>query len=281
MNFVFLIVLLFSCCLCAQVPQVDLCLMTYNIKYASGEGPNNWPSRRPLMKRMLENFGPDIIGTQEGLFTQLKDLQQDLDGYHWIGLGREGGSYGEFMAIFYKHRFEVLEFDHFWLSDTPKKIGSATWGNTNKRMVTWVRFRDRALEKQFYVINTHFDHEVKKARINSAKLLVGFMSRLDPSLAVFLLGDFNAVAGDSEPFRILVKEGGLKDSWAAAARREGEGLDTFNGFQPGPHNQGRRIDWILHRGHVNIVKAAIVEFNRQGRYPSDHFPVVGWFNWTD
>ncbi|MBC8326261.1 MAG: hypothetical protein H8E27_11620 [Verrucomicrobia subdivision 3 bacterium] len=41
-----------------------------------------------------------------------------------IGIGREGGQRGEFMAIFYRHaRFEPLETNHFWLSDTPEKVG--------------------------------------------------------------------------------------------------------------------------------------------------------------
>src|SRR5687768_5268874 len=131
-----------------------LCVMTFNLRYASDKQPHAWPTRRPIMAECIRNSSPDLIGTQEGLFQQLKDIAADLPAYSWIGLGRDGGSRGEFMAVFYKKdRFEPLEFDHFWLSDTPTVMGSTTWGNTNRRMVTWVRFKDLQTNKQFYFFN--------------------------------------------------------------------------------------------------------------------------------
>ena len=116
-------------------------LMTFNLRYASSTGANRWPLRRPLVAQVLREQSPDIVGTQEGLYPQLKDIATDSPGLGWIGLGRDGGSRGEFMAVFYrKERLEPVEFDHFWLSDTPEVMGSTTWGNTNRRMVTWVTF---------------------------------------------------------------------------------------------------------------------------------------------
>jgi endonuclease/exonuclease/phosphatase family metal-dependent hydrolase len=149
-----------------------LCVMTFNLRFASTNTPNAWVQRRPVMQAMLHKVSPDVIGTQEGLYEQLKDLEMDLPRYAWIGLGREGGSRGEFGAVFYrKNRLEPLEFDHFWLSDTPDVIASTTWGNKNRRMVTWVRFRDRATRREFYLFNTHFDHEQELARTKSAELV--------------------------------------------------------------------------------------------------------------
>ena len=122
--------------------------MTFNLRYASNQPPNAWQAQRPVAKTLIESSNPDIIGTQEGLWQQVKDLEADLPDYAWIGLGRDGGSRGEFMAIYYRRaRLKPLEFDHFWLSDTPDRIGSTTWGNTNRRMVTWVRFKDREAGK--------------------------------------------------------------------------------------------------------------------------------------
>ena len=66
------------------------------------------------------------------------------------------------MAVFFKReRFEPLEFDHYWLSDTPNVVGSSSWGNTVVRMVTWIRFLDKAADRELYVVNTHFDHVVE------------------------------------------------------------------------------------------------------------------------
>jgi len=253
-----------------------LCVMTFNLRYASPKPPNSWPQRRPVMKACIERLSPDLIGTQEGLYLQLKDLAADLPAYTWIGLGRDGGSRGEFMAIFYRtERFEPLEFDHFWLSDTPNVVASSTWGNTNRRMVTWVRFRDRGTGQEFYFWNTHLDHALQPAREKGAALIRERVDALKTALPVLLVGDFNAEAGANKAYEILVGEEGLKDLWLAAAERRNEGLNSFHDFT-GPKSGGVRIDWILGREVASVTAAEIVTFSENGQFPSDHFPVAVW-----
>jgi endonuclease/exonuclease/phosphatase family metal-dependent hydrolase len=250
--------------------------MTFNLRYASPQPPNAWPQRRPVMKACLERVSPDLIGTQEGLYAQLKDLAADLPAYAWIGLGRDGGSRGEFMAVFYrKARFEPIEFDHFWLSDTPNVVASSTWGNTNRRMVTWVRFRERGTGQEFYFWNTHLDHAIQLAREKGAALIRERVDALKTKLPVLLVGDFNAEAGANKAYDLLVGEAGLKDLWSAAAERRNEGLNTFHNFA-GPKSGGVRIDWMLGRGVASVAAAEIVTFSEKDQFPSDHFPVVAW-----
>jgi len=259
----------------AANPADSLVVMTYNLRYASSRPPNAWPDRRPIMKECLRAIMPDIMGTQEGVYHQLKELASDLPEYEWIGLGREGGSRGEFMAIFFKRaRLESLEFDHFWLSDTPSVIGSTTWGNSNRRMVTWIRFRDRVTNREFYLLNTHFDHQIQPAREKSAALVKERAGALNPSIPVILTGDFNAVAEDNPAYTTLVGDGFFADTWATAKAREGDTtLNTFNGFEPA-RRESKRIDWILTRGPVRTESVRIVDCASGGQYPSDHFPVV-------
>lgn len=253
---------------------LTLRVMTYNVQVPGNNPPHRWELRRPIMKELLTRENPDIIGTQEGVYQQLKDLATDLPTHDWIGLGREGGSRGEFMAVFYRRdRFEPLAYDHFWLSDTPDVIGSITWGTRYRRMVTWVRFRDRPTGRVFEVWNTHFDHEIEPARQKSAALLRQRLAATDPALPLLLLGDFNCAAGASVPYTELTEGAGLTDTWTAAARRTNEGLDTYNGHQPPPRD-GRRIDWILARRPVGVSEAAIVDFASPTLAPSDHFPVT-------
>jgi endonuclease/exonuclease/phosphatase family metal-dependent hydrolase len=258
----------------ASAASSNLCVMTYNLRYASSTGPNAWPQRRPLMRELFQNLSPDVFGTQEGLYQQLKDLAADLPEHEWIGLGREGGSRGEFMAVFYrKARLEPLAFDHFWLSDTPEVIGSTTWGNSNRRMVTWVKFRDRQTTQEFYFFNTHFDHQIQAAREKSAELVRQRISALDTKLPVLLVGDFNSAAGKNKAYEILTQDNFLNDTWLTARERHGEGTGTFNNFKA-VQPDGGRIDWILARGDVTAEKIEIVTFQRDGQFPSDHFPVV-------
>lgn len=255
-------------------PALTLRVMTYNVQVPGNNPPHRWELRRPLMRELLSRENPDIIGTQEGVYQQLKDIAADLPDHEWIGLGREGGSRGEFMAIFYRRdRFEPLAYDHFWLSDTPDLIGSATWGNRYRRMVTWVRFRDRPTGRVFEVWNTHFDHEIETARQKSAALIRQRLAATNPALPLLLLGDFNCAAGASAAYTELTEGVGLTDTWGTAKQRTNEGLNTFNAHQP-PTREGERIDWILARQPAEVSETAILDFASPTLTPSDHFPVT-------
>jgi len=264
----------------AQAPSAEnaspaaLTVMTYNLKFASPTPPNAWPTRRPLMREVIQKIAPDVFGTQEGLYAQLKDIATDLPDYDWIGLGREGGSRDEFMAVFYrKARLEPLAFDHFWLSDTPEVIASSTWGTRHRRMVTWVKFLDRQTKQEFFLWNTHFDNDNQAAREKSAKLVRERVAALDTKLPLILTGDFNAAGGTNQAYKILTSDSFFSDTWVTAKARKGEGLGTSNGFKAIRRN-GVRIDWILTRGEFTVDSAEIVTFSRNGQFPSDHCPVV-------
>lgn len=257
-----------------EPPPLVLHVMSYNLRYASPTPPNAWPDRRPVMSALIKRESPDVIGTQEGLYQQLRDLAADLPDYEWIGLGRAGGSNDEFTAVFFRRdRFEPVAFDHFWLSDTPDVIGSRTWGNHYRRMVTWVRLRDRPTGREFEVWNTHFDHQVEEARQKGAALIRDRIALVDPSMPLLLTGDFNSAAGDRVAYDVLTKEAGLTDTWTVAAERHNEGLNTFNNFEPAKH-AGERIDWILARNPAAVTSASIVDYAGLPQFPSDHFPVT-------
>jgi endonuclease/exonuclease/phosphatase family metal-dependent hydrolase len=258
----------------------DLCVMTYNLRFANNNPGEVWSMRRPIMVELIKKISPDVFGTQEGLFIQIKNLATDLSDYEWIGLGREGGSKGEFMAIFYrKSRLEPLAYDHFWLSDTPEVMGSTTWGNKNRRMVTWIKFKDLASGQEFYFWNTHFDHEVQPAREKSATLVRQRIEELKTPLPVIFVGDFNAFAERNKAYDILTADNFLTDLWKTSPQRVGEGFNTFNGFKE-LQKQGKRIDWILARGPVSPESIEINTFTKDGHFPSDHCPVVAKIKFT-
>jgi len=260
----------------ARASASEFVIATYNLRFAGSEAPNAWPDRRPVVKALLDRYQPDLVGTQEGLYQQLKDIAADQPAYDWIGLGRDGGSRGEFMAIFYRRdRFEPLEYDHFWLSDTPEVVASSTWGNNVRRMVTWVRFRDRVTGREFYFWNTHLDHEVQVAREKAADLIRQRIGRLPADVPLFLVGDFNSIAVANRAYDILTKEAGLTDTWFAARERRNEDANSFTGFGP-LRREGERIDWILARGAIDVRATELVTFRQGDQWPSDHLPVVAW-----
>ncbi|WP_413755950.1 endonuclease/exonuclease/phosphatase family protein [Streptomyces sp. MMBL 11-3] len=248
-------------------------VMSFNLRFASEEEPHSWAARRPVMRELLRRARPHVLGTQEGLYGQVRDVAADLGPHHaWIGTGRAGGSREEFMAVFYDtRRLEPVEYDHFWLSDTPEVIGSNTWGAAYVRMVTWVRFRDlRDGGREFHVLNTHLDNESQYARLRSASLIARRIAGLDRALPVVVTGDFNAAA-HGNPVHDTLLGAGLVDTWDTAAER-GEAYGTFHGYRP-PVPGGDRIDWILATPGVTTHRASVDTFCADGRFPSDHLPV--------
>lgn len=272
-SLVAIVLLLFPSVSGAQ--QADLKVMAFNIRYAHTTPPNLWPDRRAAVREAIVESGADIVGTQEGLYEQIVHMDEDLPDFRWIGLGREGGSRGEFMAVFYRPiRFVPLEYDHFWLSDTPGEIGSSSWGNRIPRMVTWIRFRDRLSGREFYLVNTHFDHESQPARERSAELLLQRVADFDPDLPVIVTGDFNAEAATNPVHTALTAPAAFSDTWVETHEAEPE-IGTFHNFLGPDEAAGRaRIDWILTRGPIETVEAEIVTNELDGQYPSDHFPVT-------
>ena len=252
-----------------------LTVMTYNVRVPLDKTPYTWPERRDAVIECIRSLDPDLIGTQEGIQLQHDDLAKGMPEYVRIGQAREGGEKGEYSAILYKKdRFTVLEHGDFWLSDTPEVPGSFTWGNKLPRMVTWAKLRDNKANKEFVWFNTHFDHQSQPAREKSAQMLLDRASKVDASMPVLITGDFNANAGENKAYEILTKDSGFKDTWDAAEKREGEGINSFNGFAAEPVPGGKRIDWVLFRGPFVTKKIAVVPFKKDGRFPSDHFPVV-------
>lgn len=254
-----------------------LTVTTYNIRRIVDQPHERWEDRRPAMVACIRAMAPDVLGTQEGLYPQIRDLENDLPEFRWIGLARDGGSDDEFCAIFFRHaRVEPLAFGHFWLSDTPHVMGSITWGTQFRRMCTWARFRDRRGGGEFVVFNTHFDHEVQDARERSAALIRERVRAVGDDVPVLVLGDFNARAGENPAYHILLRDGLLSDTWLTAGETRmppETGSATFNGWGEFPLGDAR-IDWILARGPWSVRSAEIVGFTRAGRFPSDHLPVV-------
>lgn len=248
----------------------SLRVMTFNVRLpVARDGANAWERRRDILVETLADAHPDIIGAQELYKLQGDYVVEHLPGYAWFGVDRRGGHADEHMGIFYRRdRLRLIEFGAFWLSDTPGVAGSITWGNLYPRNVTWGLFEDRANGQRFYVLNTHLPYrpEDEDARQKAAKLIASWIDRLPADAPVVLMGDFN-VAPDGPVHALLSMR--LTDAWIAAPAVNGPGA-TFHGFTGVPD---RRIDWILARGFPPR-SARTITTNRDGRHPSDHFPVL-------
>ncbi|MEU7099295.1 endonuclease/exonuclease/phosphatase family protein [Streptomyces longwoodensis] len=179
--------------------------------------------------------------------------------------GRVGG------GLLRRRRLVPVGHGDFWLSDTPGRAGSNTWGGAHPRMVTWVRFQDRAAGgRPFCVLNTHLDDGSAYARARAAALITERVPGLAGSAPLVVTGDFNAIAHES-PAHATLLGAGLVDTWDAA-RSRGPAYGTWHGWGA-PAPGGDRIDWILATPDVTVLRAWVDLSADGGQWPSDHFPV--------
>jgi endonuclease/exonuclease/phosphatase family metal-dependent hydrolase len=263
-------------------PDAELRVMSFNIRYGTAsDGENNWLKRRDFLIDTIRAFDPDLLGTQETLDFQRDYIAEHLEGYDHFSAGRnDGKEAGEMAAVFYRAaRFEKLDGGHFWLSETPDVPGSKSWDSALTRIVTWVKLRDRqnSRARPLVFFNTHFDHMGQEARLRSAELLRRRIDDLAPETPVVVTGDFNC-GENAAPHAMLFGLSGKErsrviDTYRAAHPDPQAGEGTFSAFKAGPVD-GARIDWIGCSRGFRVLTADIDRTEREGRTPSDHFPVT-------
>ena len=244
---------------------------TYNIRNKNANDSlqgNVWTKRCQVICDQVNFMAPEIFGAQEVLYGQLQDMKQALDGYDYIGIGRDDGKQaGEYEAVFYKKdKLKLLDHGDFWLSETPDKPGLG-WDAVCIRICSWGKFeriqpdpsprrkglfrRDPQPKGQvFYFFNLHMDHVGVVARREAAKLVVAKVKEIAQGAPVFITGDFN-VDQTNEIYSIFTQSGLLKDSYDAARIRFAEN-GTFNAFKTEYYTTSR-ID------HVFVSPSTTVE----------------------
>ncbi len=250
----------------------EMNVISFNIRFNTpNDGENAWPNRVEMATGLLRFHDAGIFGLQEALLGQIKDVENELPGYEWFGVGRDDGKKaGEFSPVFYNtSKFELLNHGTFWLSETPEEP-STGWDAALNRIVTWGIFKSKETEKEFMVFNTHFDHVGVEARKNSATLIRKKIEEMVPAgTPVILTGDFN-LTPDQKPIEMLKEY--LNDSRDATQEPPYGPVGTFNGFNL-DSDLDRRIDYIFVSGNVKVLKYAALSDIKDKRFPSDHLPV--------
>ena len=260
----------------AESPR-PVAVTSFNIRYGTAaDGDNRWERRRELVLEVLRDGG-DVLGLQEAMPFQVREIAAALPGFAVESRTREADpAEGEACPILWRtERFEADHSDRgtFWLSETPETPGSRSWDAALPRIATFVRLVDRADGRGFYVFNTHLDHRGGKAREESSRLIARRIAeRKRPEEPVVLLGDLNDGPG-SVAVRTLVSAG-LRDAWRDANQTAAE-AGTFNGWNDSAG--AGRIDFVLATVGLVAMSAEIDTRRPDGRWPSDHLPVRASF----
>ena len=255
----------------------DLKVMTYNIRLSvDSDKENSWNNRKDDALALMSYYHPDYFGVQEAVPQQMIDIKTNLKDYDFVGVGRDDGkNQGEYSAIFYdKNKLEVTKSGTFWLSETPEKP-SKGWDAAYNRVCTYAFFKIKKTGKQFLAMNLHFDHVGDVARVNSAKLILEKIKKLNPkNVPLTLTGDFN-LTDDSEPIKIISKS--LDNVFYHSKKTHYGPKGTFTGFDINTIPQDR-IDYIFVKGFEVLSNRTINDRRENLLYPSDHFPILAEIN---
>lgn len=244
---------------------------TFNIRYENdADGVNAWHHRRFLVVDVIRSIAPDVLCVQECQLNQFDFLRLALPDYWSIGAGRDDGRVGEMVPVFArKGRADPVDWGHFWLSEEPHMPGSRGWGAAFPRLVSWAALAVTGWAAgPVWVLNAHFDHSSGSARLESAKQIRRRINAFGGKLPAVVSGDLNAEPGSDELLPLL--DGAAPTRLFDVAESVPGG--TFHGFSGKPG--GGRIDWILTSQHFSAQRVWIDRTEADGRFPSDHFPLV-------
>ncbi len=254
--------------------ELTLQVMTFNVRYGTAmDGDNAWPNRKDILVNAIREYDPDVVGLQECLAFQADYIVEQMPQYRWSGIDRDVTGKGEMTAVLYRHNtLFPIKCGNFWISETPDVPASVSWDSSLTRMVTWLQFYHPETKTHFHFYNTHLDHRGEEARERGVAQIADHAASLSASYPVVLVGDFNAVAQQSRPYEIAMEKG-WQDAWVEVEEPVGPPI-TWSAFEAPQLDRDRRIDWILYRGPIRVSHCETVLYNEDGRYPSDHYPVV-------
>lgn len=265
----------------------SLKLGSFNIRLDTSDdtGYKDWQARKENCMTVVRNHEFDVFGLQEVLANQQSDFKSLLQEYGFYFVGRDTGTGGEAVGVGYrKDKFELLEWDRFWLSDTPDKpSGSVNWGGmTRKRVAAWVKLRHKESGKLFFFLATHLEvnnsgNSYAEVRKKSADLIISRMREENKdNLPIFVVGDMNPESDEEAALRAF--RAAYKDSFRVAEEkgvRQGPKA-TYQAFDPSRDlnkASSHPSDFVFYTdGDITGFAALTDKFN--GYYPSDHLPVI-------
>ena len=248
-----------------------LSVLTVNLRRETSEdGEDNWPFRKHRTARLIEEYHPDLFGTQEGRRPQIRQLQELVPDYSSAEDHRDWDPERMYPCLFYRAgSFRVTGGGDFWLSETPLRHASKSWNSAFPRLATWALLESTEETKRLFCCVTHLDHLSAPARSGQSRTLLDELTkRIPEDTPVLLMGDFNDVPGSAPYVNLTGPQAGFRDAWTESKKSE---KSTWHGFT-GIGDRGR-IDWILLKGRVQVLDIKIIENTYDERYPSDHFPV--------
>lgn len=264
-----------------MTPRDDaLRVATYNVHYiilANETGPwsvADWHDRKGPMDQAFKAIDADVIGFQEmESFGGPSGSQENLTldwllaknpDYAAAAVGDPDFFPSTQPVLYRKSRLELVDQDWFFFSDTPDVIYARTFNGSYPAFASLATFIDKPTGQAVHFVNVHFEFKSRSNRVQSAELVVNRVQAvLDAGEKVVFIGDINARHG-ARTQDILAAAGWDFLPVKGATYHLNSGVHLFGA-----------IDHIALSDGLSVVGAPhVLRQKFDGRWPSDHYPVV-------
>jgi len=260
----------------------EIQLMSYNI------GSSHWIETRDSVIARITFNDPDVFCAIEATGNTRPYLEAALTDYNMLQTFGGSPNLSESHIFYRKNMFTVLD-SGFVEMDT---YGGYTGP---RRYVNWARLEEATSQNQFLIYASHFlfvfPTNVDSGTVGQYRHADGMVQLMDMhsslNIPMITVGDFNAdstkdvmqfllhqtpLTFDSTTFNNPIV---LEDSWYVANPTVQKPGTVGNGMSA--------IDWILATPDTRINKAIIDDqgVNPNGNNPSDHLPLMIWFDLSE
>ena len=274
----------FAGCHIEEAPQnLPFKLMSYNMRvnpFTSGDKRVEYDSVRERAHLILQHIAeedPDIICVQEWTPVHEMYVKKGLKDTYAMQSYDRGDT--EMCAIFFKEsRFELVDTEVFWLSETPNKA-SVIEGGSHPRIYASVVLRDKNTNKQLRIATTHLEIAYE-ALEKQRKMVVDYTA--ESNIPALVCGDFNL----NETSKLYPYCTRMLDDCRLVAPGAVT-TATYNGYNLVADDKvldsdgnvldgvGHPIDHIFIKKHsFEVLRYDVLNYLIDGMFSSDHFPLV-------
>ena len=201
----------------ANVPTVESAetvgIMSFNLRYdVTSHAVMKLDIRGPHLMEIIDKYDPDSVGFNEATNNWMYWLRGNMKnrGYAYVGVGGDTGvdnvdsksNNNGYNPVFYKEdKYELLESDTFWLSETPDVPKSKGWGSGYTRICTYAVLKNKTTGESYAHFNAHLDHKDMEAQENAVYVIETYMREILKKygdIGIVLSGDFNAHAFEDD-----------------------------------------------------------------------------------
>lgn len=235
---------------------------------------NRWVNRKDIVTEIMFKYNCDIIGVQELTNKMHKDIIAFAKNFNIVGKARSKKLFAERNDLIIPKNHIIEDHKTIWLSETPNKVGSQPWFALYPRICTTAKIK---LEDgtRLRIYNTHLDCLLPQARDYGIKKLSKFVENnyKEDNLPIIIMGDFNATP-NSKIIKNFSNGKYLSKRFFAVQEKNTElyNKPTRAGFKG--KDKGFHIDYIFVSEELEIIDVDIITDNKDGKYPSDHFPLI-------